>query len=226
MGITDFSFRLLLLFMPGLIAFIIVDNLTVHRTVKLHHWIIYSFLLGIASYMIWFVISECFFYFHGMQNPYDLLEHILQPQKHVQTRPLIAGSMVSIILGLFISWFVNKKHFYRFAQMISVSNRYGDVDLFQYIMNNNIPKWVYVRDVSSDRLYYGFICAWSGPDEKEGILLRDVKVYENKTGKWCYDSPALYLPKKIEEYIIEFPSVEYTDYMIYGNQDEEDGINE
>lgn len=196
MGLTDFSFRLLLLFIPGMIAFVTVDSLTTHRKVKVHHWVIYSFLLGIASYVIWFLGLDVFCSINGLMNPYEFLDCFINLQKPIQAKQLVSVSITAFFLGTFISFIINKKIFYKVMQSMNITNRYGDVDLFRYIMENNIPKWVYIRDMNSDRSYYGFITAWSGPDENDGIFLRDVKVYQDSTGEWCYDTPAIYLPKK------------------------------
>lgn len=80
MGITEFTFKLILIFIPGIITFIIVDRLTIHREAKPHHWIIYSFLLGFLCYLCLFLVSVVVGYMIGYPIPYDFINNISDPK--------------------------------------------------------------------------------------------------------------------------------------------------
>lgn len=222
MGITEFTFKIILIFIPGLISFIIVDNLTTHRETKTHHWLIYSFLLGFIAYLCWFICIKVIQYFFGSEIPFDFLDNLTNQHVKPNMGQIAAVTLISVPLGFFVSRMINRKWVYNLAKRFGASDKFGDLDVFEFILNSDdVPKWVIIRDKDADRAYEGFITAWSDATERDGIFLRDVKVYQNSNGDWLYDTPALYLPRKMETLRFEFPCVQYTQYMIYG--DREDG---
>ena len=44
MTVSDFSLKLLLLFLPGLVSFILINELSIHKETKNIHWFVYSIL--------------------------------------------------------------------------------------------------------------------------------------------------------------------------------------
>jgi len=218
MGLTDLTFKIILIFIPGLISFVIVDNLTVHRETKTHHWLIYSFLLGFLAYLCWYGIVKIIGCSLGIVIPFDFFDNLTNQQVRPNMGQIAVGTIISVPLGFFVARMINKKWLYNLAKRFDVSDKFGDLDLFEYILNSDdVPKWVVIRDKDSDRAYEGFIWAWSDSTEREGVFLRDVKIYENTSGEWLYDMPALYLSKKLDSLRFEFPCVEYTQHMKFGN---------
>lgn len=59
MTVSDFSLKLLLLFLPGLVSFILINELSIHKETKNIHWFVYSILLGLFSYVILYIIGLC-----------------------------------------------------------------------------------------------------------------------------------------------------------------------
>lgn len=58
MGLSEFTFRIILLFIPGIVTYIIVDNLTLHREFKIHQSLTFSLVLGFVCYMLYLPISS------------------------------------------------------------------------------------------------------------------------------------------------------------------------
>lgn len=53
MSISEFTVKLMVIFLPGIIAFTIIDNLTTHNKTEISHRILYSFILGFICYCPW-----------------------------------------------------------------------------------------------------------------------------------------------------------------------------
>jgi len=45
MELSEFTFKIILIFVPGLISFLIIDKLTIHKEFKVHQIIINSLIL-------------------------------------------------------------------------------------------------------------------------------------------------------------------------------------
>jgi hypothetical protein len=86
-----------------------------------------------------------------------------------------------------------------------VTNKFGEIDVWSYILNAEIPGWVVIRDLEHDLMYEGWIQASSDSTEKDELFLRDVKVFTNSTAQQLYGVSGLYLPRSRENLTIEFP---------------------
>jgi hypothetical protein len=72
---------------------------------------------------------------------------------------------------------------------------------------------VVVRDVGWDLIYEGWLQAVSDKDEDDEMMLRDVAIFRNSTGELLYEVPGVYLSKKKNALIIEFPKLQFTGYI-------------
>lgn len=57
MNVTEFTFRLIFLFLPGLITFIVVDVLTTHRSIPTVRIFLYSLVLGFLCYFAYYPLT-------------------------------------------------------------------------------------------------------------------------------------------------------------------------
>ena len=96
---------------------------------------------------------------------------------------------------------------FKVARKFNVSKKYGDVDVWSYVMNMEKQEWFIVRDLQYDIMYEGWIQVFSDSTENDELFMRDVKVYRNSTGDALYETPGLYLPRKREGLTIEMPSL-------------------
>ena len=96
MGVTEFSFRLMMVFLPGVIAFIIIDNLTSHRETKIHHWIIYSLLLGFLSYFPWGIITEAQHIIYKMNVSMQFVVNLIDPKTSINFYEILIASITAI----------------------------------------------------------------------------------------------------------------------------------
>ena len=56
-AVPELTIKLLLLFFPGIVCFLIVDALIVHRARKLHELVLLSFVYGLLSYVVYAVLK-------------------------------------------------------------------------------------------------------------------------------------------------------------------------
>lgn len=120
-------------------------------------------------------------------------------------------TLISVAVGFLFAFFVNYKVLYIIAHKLKISNKFGDSDVWSYIMNSKVSQWVVVRDLDSDLTYEGWIRAFSDSAEKDELFLRDVKVFKSSTSEELYETPGLYLSRDRKTINIEFPRLEFTE---------------
>jgi hypothetical protein len=207
---SEFALRIVLLFLPGVISFLIVDKLTAHRPFKPHSIAIYSLLLGFYCYVVYAIVMEVTLS-RDVAAKMSFVEALTDPRAKLDLFEIIMVSSVAIPIGLAAAFVINHTWLHRSAQFLRVSRKFGDIDVWSYIMNSNIEPWVVVRDREHDVMYDGWIAAFSDTTEKSELFLRDVKVFRNSTGDLLYETPARYLPRRRDSITVEFGAVGYTE---------------
>ena len=115
MQLTEFAFKLLLLFFPGIICAYIVDQLTVHRPRKLTWFLLQSFSFGAASYFLYWaglkgLYHFCFKFYNYLvitfriPIPVTFLKSLTDSKLAFSFREIAYVTIVSILLGGFLSW--------------------------------------------------------------------------------------------------------------------------
>ncbi len=181
MTISEFGFRLILLFIPGIIAFVIIDQLIVHRETKVHHWIVYSLPLAFLSYFLYFVVILLVEKFSGTKIEFILPKALINLNVMPDLLEIVYSSLCAIVIGFLVSGLIHYQILFRFAHWIHFSNKYGAIDLWHHYLQlvSETEKWVIVHESSSGLSYKGFIRSSSDPLEVSMVLLEDVTVYKN-----------------------------------------------
>jgi len=215
MGLSEFTFRLALLFIPGIISFIIIDNLTIHKETKIHHWVIYSLLLGFLAYSVLellglFLRSICLFlniafysYSYQLDTTSVFVMDIISPSTSIDYWHIVLASGIASLMGVKITKMINSRAFFYYANKKKISNKFSDLDAWGNFTRRYKPEWVRIRDAENDRCYQGILVSSSDATDRDGIILGHVDVYKNQTGEFLYSTKALYLPRKMECLIIE-----------------------
>jgi len=206
MQLSEFTFRLILLFLPGIIAFIIVDNLTIHRETKIHHWFFYSLILGFISYAPWFLLINAVQSVYGVALPFQFVSSIINPGVSINFAEILIASMTAVILGFFITWAITKRFLFRFASFFKITNKFPEIDAWDNLINTFDPEWITVRDFENQLSFQGKLVSTSDQNDRDGIVLKDVQVF-NKKAEFQYRVPLIYIPKKMDSLLIEVPDV-------------------
>lgn len=203
---SEFVFRLLLIFIPGLIAFIIVKQLTTHKKYEFYEEAIYSFVLGWVSYFGYYISLKLLNLIFKTTFEFYFLGILTDKAKPLNFQEILVVSLFSVIVGLAFSLAINQSWLNWFAQKIKVSSKFGDLSVFDFVMNSSsINEWVVIRDLKNDHMYQGWIAAFPDDTEENGIFLKEATVFVNSTGKKMYDTPGLYIERDRKDLIYDFP---------------------
>lgn len=209
MALSEFTLRIILIFLPGLIAFIIIEQLIELKEIKPYRFFINSLILGFLCYLFYYPISLVpffnlnFYFIRSLFNsklPLDLLE-------------IAIVTLLSIVVGFIVSYIINRKFLEKIGDKLKTTTKFSEHfdDVWGYIMYSEKPEWVVIRDRENDLMYEGWIKTFSDIAEKDELFLKDVKVFINSTAQLLYEVPALYLPRQRENLTIEFPTMKFSE---------------
>lgn len=212
MELSEFTFRIILIFVPGLISFFIIDKLTIHKEFKVHQIIINSLMLGFFCYFSYYMMLLLIKIALKNDIKFSFLKVLIDKNATINFKEIAFVTILSIPIGFLFAFLLNYKVLFRVAHKLKISKKFGDLDVWSYIMNSKIPEWVVIRDIENDLMYEGWIEAFSDSTGVDELFLRDVKVYKNSTAEEYYEIPGLYLPRKRENLSIEFPLLKFSEY--------------
>lgn len=200
MQITAFTIRLLILFLPGLIAAVIVERLTVHPKWEQFRFAVYSLMLGCAVYVLYQVgldaarhlaaaVAGCEY------SPRTLAfwAAMFDSNNQIVAGEVLVACCLAAILGLLLTCAVQKKWMHRLARRIRVSDKFGDENLFTYFLNSPETAWLWIRDHNHGVIYEGMKHSMSEASNVCELVLTEVRVYHDITRELLYELPAVYL---------------------------------
>lgn len=96
----------------------------------------------------------------------------------------------------------------RFLQKIKVTKRYGDEDVWDYLLSSDDPRAFYVnlRDDLTGQTFSGFVDQFSEEPELRELVLSQVQGFETKTGEPTIQVARLYLARDPKGMTLEFPA--------------------
>lgn len=229
--LSQFTFRLLLIFIPGIIIFFIAQRLTAHKEVPTHWAFIEIFLYGILSYTTYAIIYysiNIFIYvliagfgnFKFMSVGFQFINSLIDEKIQVPIGEVVQTGIISFFLALIIAQAISKRWFYKISSQYGVSSKIGDG--WTLAMEN--AGWIIIRDIEKDRIYEGWVLVYSDSSEKTEVFLTSPKIYQNSTGTLLRETDGLFLRKHNEDIIVEFIEWPYKKYEKKGD-DKNDGRN-
>lgn len=200
---TQLTFNTLFIFFPGIISiFIIVHSGNKEKNITQFEWIIYSFVLGIFSY-----IPISFF------KEISVFKLVNDSVIKVVPLELLIVTVIAIIYSLIFIYLEKKDYFYKFLRFFNISNSIGTQNLLISVYRTNEKEIINLRDKFVRVSYLdrtleitGFIKLYSQNNEKiELVLLKSVKKPDSRADiNSDYDYEATFLSFKPNEAIIEF----------------------
>lgn len=205
MEITEFAFKLLILFFPGIISAYLIDQLTTHKPREAFFFLLQSFTLGLISYFAyWAIVRGLAFFGPASINPdVTFLKALINPNLSFSFKEIIIVSFISVILAFIVSVSSRHKFFNRTARRVGITKKFGELDVWGYMLNMEEVVWVTVRDHQNDLIYDGWVQAFSDDSKDAELLLRDVSVYKNSSGERLYQVGAVYLSRQRHDISIE-----------------------
>ena len=214
MEISEFTIRVILLFLPGIISFLIIEKLTVMKERGPFYFVIYTFILGFFSYFTFAIVLWLINTLPSVSRDTSVkfLKALLNSKEEIEITEVVWVSVLSIMNGFILSFIINRKYFHRLAQKMNITSKFGELDVWAYIFNSpDDTEWVTVRDIKNNLVYEGWVEAFSDSVKENELFIRDVIVFRNSTGERLYEIPGLYICRNRDEVTIEFNALEFTD---------------
>jgi Family of unknown function (DUF6338) len=208
--LTELTVRLLFLFLPGIVSTIIIDTLTSHRRNQLFHFVIHSFLLGVVSYFVVFLLVSLINFLAQLLGRYSTLrstfmDSLFNNDVQINVIEVIFSTIVGALLAVLLVIIINKKLLYRFSNWLHISNKHGDEDVWEFLFNSDDVEWVNVRDLETNIVYQGAVSAFSQKDDKRELVLSQVKVFKDEESgelRELYDMAFVYFNFDVNSKII------------------------
>jgi hypothetical protein len=211
MEITDLTLKILLIITPGILGMLITRYLTTHKEFSAFYFLIYSWIFGFSIYGFMELGSIGIHYYeNGNFDSYKIpslkIWLSLVNNGALETKEILLAIVISIPAGFLLSFLLQHKLLIRFAQFSTISNRFGDDDVWNFILNSKNIDWIYLRDYTNSLVYRGQIQAFSDPDKKKEVLLYNVTVYGLQNSVEYYSMQAVYLDLTEIKFSLEIPN--------------------
>jgi len=207
MQISQFTIKLIIILIPGAIAGIIYEKITIHKKRNSFEFLVMAILFGGVSYLT----AQTFFSIFGIKS-IDLSlfwENIYS--NYIPYKAVIFASISSILVALIGAYIDQFKLINRFTRWIGASHKYGDEELYMYFLNHEDIQAIYLRDKTKGLTYHGDVIAFDETDGYKELVLSNVHVYGYDDSQWYYDIDKLYVARSKDDITIEVPIIKSKD---------------
>lgn len=221
-NLTELTLKLLFLFFPGVIYYVILHKITFRPKKDFNFFVIYSFIFALMSYALYAVILKIFV---GVDSKISFLSDIFFKSSEFNYMEVFNVTLVAIITVVIYSFFVNKKVLYninRYLEKQALINKhfptylkiykqvcfikkFERIDVWSEIFDtpDSNYHWVLITDLKLKQKFEGWVAKFSENFKENELFLRDVIVYNMKDTE-LYRIPALYLTRSPNDLTIEF----------------------
>jgi hypothetical protein len=210
MEISELTLKLIIILIPGAIATVIIDKLTIHKEWTPFKFVVNSIILGVFSYLVLQLFKNFLVFIHnvfsnGRASNYPLLTiwNTIGNSSDIPYKEVIYSAICGILVGGFGALFENKRVINKVGKKLNLTNKYGQENLFSYFLNKKETGYVYLRNLKNDITYLGYVKSFCETDTISEIVLADVSVYTCETCTFLYEIDEIYLSFPKTEIIIE-----------------------
>lgn len=204
MGVSEFAFKLLILFLPGILCSYVVDIFTNHKQRTQFQFLVNSFVYGLFAYGIfWFLVNNVGCVVGLDENSVNFISYLQDKNHSISFHEIFYVCIVAVVLGAAITFIHTHKLHFRLFRALKITRKFGELDVWGYLMNSDDVSWVTVRDVANNLMYDGWVQAFSDNGSDTEVLLGDVRVYENGSGNFLYEVSSQYLSLDRKNVVIE-----------------------
>jgi hypothetical protein len=205
---SEFTLRLLLLFLPGIITRLIIERLTVPHDRSQLYFFLHAFVSGVLAYAVYGCLLTSWNCLSRSKQPSEVrfVASLLDSSESINFTEVAIVCGIAIANGFALSALINHKYLNRMAQRLRVTRKFGDLDVWSYLHNSTTDslRWVRVRDHRHNLCYEGWVEAFSDTFASNELFLREVKVFRNDTGEFLYDVGGVYLSQDPTSLALEF----------------------
>lgn len=174
-SINHLAIAIVIILIPGIVATIIADKLTVHRKWGSFRFSIYSLVLGVGSYgLLQLLVYGRNYFTTACKDPIQwnhLAVWNIATDSSAVVVPWEVGcaTVLAIPLAYAVSAIINYKLINKLGQRLKVTTKYGEENLFSFYLNAKEILWVYIRDIENNLTYQGEVISYSENDHMQEI---------------------------------------------------------
>jgi hypothetical protein len=198
MEISEFVFRIILLFIPGFIVNLVISYLTTQKDEETDEKLLKSLMFGFICYFLFYLLTL----FKSFNLEFTLLKDLDGNVNEINFQAIFITSLLALPVGIFLSFLIKTRIIYELFNELGF-NKASSQDVWLTTLDEPSIQWIRIRDIPNNLIYEGAIRLYSGDAEKIELLINDVNVYRNTDGAQLYTVPKLYLCMKKEELVIE-----------------------
>jgi hypothetical protein len=196
--LSSITLRVVLLFFPGVLCALVLHALTTHRERTTAQFLTSAFVLGVWTYLVlaasrsacaWIAAAA------GWPSPPQVtfFDVLTNQAARISWGEIGLSAVLALLFAFALAAARNHNLLHRAAERLRISRQFGEVDVWGHFMNSPEVRWISVRDLAADRVYQGWLDAFSDSGTEPQLLLRDVEVYQNSTGTKLYERKRVYL---------------------------------
>jgi hypothetical protein len=198
-----FFFQLAIIFLPGLIWERVVTKYALSRAPTPFEIGLRTFTFGLTAYVITYAILTV----AGIQV---VIPEFKKDASFIIDKRFLTEFATAVIVAVCGSVFwlyaLNYRWSSRILRCIGATKKYGGEDVWDFTFNSSDPwsEYVHVRDYANNKIYSGWVKAFSESEKTRELLLREVEVFDLE-GTRLYSMPLIYLGCAPDSVYIEFP---------------------
>ena len=215
---SELTLRLITLLIPGAIAALIMERLTFHRPWSSFRFVLYSSLLGVGAYasmeFLLLPVAGIALILEGAWAwpRLSFWRLLASPSSAACPSEIAAACVFAVPFGLAASFLSYRKLLIRAARRIGASARFGDEEVWHFVLHSPEVGWVWVRDHRAGLVYQAWVELFSDRPPVREMLLREVKVFEDETPGDdarvpLYELAAMYVSGIDGDFTVEVPQL-------------------
>ena len=175
--ISGIALRIMLLFLPGITAYFIIDKLTLHRKFDNRDVVLYVFLLGLLSYMIFYLIIAIFDIEYKIAF-FEMNLDFENGNNSIDFTEILWVTGISVAVGIIITYIINYEIPHKFFRLIKGTTRFGEPSVLDKLMGEEKNRLIIIRDIEKKTVYTGSVKSMRIFDNFVEIHLEQVTVFK------------------------------------------------
>lgn len=203
---------LALIFLPGIIWARLDARYARQVKPTQSEFVVNVFVFGLVAYLATYVAY--LLPFVARIAAFDLVTIALDDDEVAQALgksvvdDILAASAMALVLAP--AWLAVQRYklVVRFLQLIKVTKRYGDEDVWDYLLSSDDPRafYVNVRDDQTGQTFCGYVDQFSEAPGLRELVLSQVEAYHTTTGDRTIQVARMYLARDPKGMTLEFPA--------------------
>lgn len=206
--IKELTLRVVFLGTPGIVCYFILSRLIGQIGKSSIEKFLLIFIFSAISYLLLGVVIAGKSFLLNTPIESNILMNVFD-NAGVSYKDILFATLSSIALAYLLSYGYKFNVVNWVGQKIKATNKYGDEDVWHFFQNApdryKNDGWVIVRDHKHGLMYYGAVSVFSDSERDRELIISDVTVYDNDSGKKLYELDQIYICRNKDDLSIEVP---------------------